>query len=230
MIPSVLGFQLLLRLHLPQWPIAACHSAYSQLLFMTPSDFKTSTIWVALLLPSSAASMSYTPGPLWNTASGRQPQGNTSPKSSPQWCWSLVNHKWLFSSSWPDTKDSSYKLPRKKLAFLWVVTSQDSIICAVLSILIFQAPTEQSPNFKHSMAFVTQSSKVLLQFSQQHWWGLSQQYSTILVTVSFLVRVSIAVMKHNNQSKLGKKGFIWFTLSLSIIEGGLDRNSDTTGT
>uniref|UniRef100_A0A8C6GMM6 Uncharacterized protein n=1 Tax=Mus spicilegus TaxID=10103 RepID=A0A8C6GMM6_MUSSI len=37
MIPSVLGYQLQLRLHLHQWPSMASHSAKPQLFFMTSS-------------------------------------------------------------------------------------------------------------------------------------------------------------------------------------------------
>ena len=37
MAPSVLSYQLQLRLHLHQWPSMASHSAEPQLLFMTPS-------------------------------------------------------------------------------------------------------------------------------------------------------------------------------------------------
>jgi hypothetical protein len=37
MTPSVLGYQLPLRLHLHQWPSMVSHSAMSQVFFMTPS-------------------------------------------------------------------------------------------------------------------------------------------------------------------------------------------------
>jgi hypothetical protein len=37
--------------------------------------------------------------------------------------------------------------------------------------------------------------------------------------VNLCLRVSIAAMKHQTQSKLGRKGFIWLALSISVYHG-----------
>lgn len=60
MIPLILGLQLLVMLHLHQWPLLMPHSARPQLLIVTPACFQN---WYYLggsyAWPSSAASMRY---------------------------------------------------------------------------------------------------------------------------------------------------------------------------
>jgi hypothetical protein len=56
MIPSVLGHQLQLRLHLLQWPSMTSHSAKPQLFFMTPSCLQNQYhLGDSYTLPSPAA-------------------------------------------------------------------------------------------------------------------------------------------------------------------------------
>lgn len=59
-----------------------------------------------------------------------------------EWLLVLVNHSWCFSSSWPATTEASCKQLGSIIPSLWSFTSQSSIIC-LLSILIFQVPTEE---------------------------------------------------------------------------------------
>lgn len=55
----------------------------------------------ASTLPSIAASVRHSIGPLWSTASVCWPQGNTSHNSLFEGCWSLVTWSLFFRSRWP---------------------------------------------------------------------------------------------------------------------------------
>lgn len=72
MIPSVLGFSLLLRLLLHRWPLLVFHSAKPQLISMSALCLPN---WYYLgdsLLPSSAAAMRSSFGPFWTRAFGEK--------------------------------------------------------------------------------------------------------------------------------------------------------------
>lgn len=74
---------------------------------------------------------------------------NSSQEISTQWCCFLLNHSWFLS---PDQKPQILHLNitqtspvaslRKSQTFFWGTPGQDSIISIALSILFFQAPTE----------------------------------------------------------------------------------------
>lgn len=65
--------------------------------------FNTSTTSLTLTLPSPTSSTRYNLNNLWNTACIYYLWGNASQKTSPQWCWSLFNHRWFFRPSWPES-------------------------------------------------------------------------------------------------------------------------------
>ena len=94
MISSILDCQLQLRLHFYQWPSMDSHSVKPQLFFMTLSGLQNQyQLGDSYILPSTAAA--------WGTtlAISRTQffvlSENSSQKISPQWCWSLLNHRFL---------------------------------------------------------------------------------------------------------------------------------------
>jgi hypothetical protein len=87
--PTVLGYQLQVRLHLHLWPFMASYSDEPQLLCMTPSCLQNHDHLGDLHITKSCCSMRYNLGYLWNTASVLSE--NASQKISLQWSWSLLN-------------------------------------------------------------------------------------------------------------------------------------------
>lgn len=117
-------------------------------------------------------------------------------------------------------------------------TSQVRPPSSALTIFIFQAPTENSPNFGHTIAFLTQSFNNLLQSipnrTQTTYSDVSQSYPTPGTIFYFCFRVAIIVTTHHNQKqRVGKKGFsptVLHCSSLSITEEGHISNSIWAGT
>lgn len=109
---------------------------------------------------------------------------------------------------------------------------------SALTIFIFQTPTENSPNFGHTITFLTQSFNNLLQSipnrTQTTYSDVSQSYPTPGTIFYFCFRVAIIVTTHHNQKQhVGKKGFSPTVLhcpSLSITEEGHISNSIWAGT
>jgi hypothetical protein len=94
------------------------HSAKPQLLSMPSTCFQNQHRLSDSYTSKFSCRCKVHPWWLWNTAASVcWPWGNTSQKTSPQWCWSLLNYSWFFSSSWPDTIDSSHKWPGGAFAF-----------------------------------------------------------------------------------------------------------------
>lgn len=183
---------------------------------------------MTLSLPSSGASMRYNLGHFRNTVSGCWSWGNTSKKTSPQWCLSLLNHSWFFSPNW-----SASIVPVKQVKF---------DLCGS-GLLLITATADQTPQHLHIKGHVeswlpsetSEARPALLSIflssnlwqnsllSSQYlkfpklpkfpspftilpktvWLCLSQQYptpGTNLSSTLILVRVTIAAIKHHDQS------------------------------
>lgn len=109
---SILGPSLLPMLNLQQWPLRTSlqrllpcqHGAKPLFLHMITSvpqlsNCRTSTTWESLThYQFLSSSVSWTFDPIWPTAAAFWPWGNTTQKTSPQWCWSLANHSWFSST------------------------------------------------------------------------------------------------------------------------------------
>ena len=120
-----------------------------------------------------------------------------------QWCWFLVNHSWLFSPSWPELQNLNSKQQSALIESLNfpLKCPKPGLSSALLSTFISSKVPKNFPlSSKHSMAFLAQTSKV-------YWYQ---------ILFGFLVSVSIAVMKHCDQTaSYGWKGL--FGLQFHII-------------
>ena len=71
-------------------------------------------------------------------------------------------------------------------------------------------PQSSSSSFKHLMAFLAQS--FCRPQSSQIYTMVRSVRAPLLAPTSVLVRVTVAVMRHQDQSNLGRKGFIHLVL------------------
>lgn len=101
-LPVLVSITIALRKHHEQKQPMASHSTKSYLLFMISSSLQNQYCpRNASTLPSIAASVRHSIGPLWSTASVCWPQGNTSHNILFEGCWSLVTWSLFLHSRWP---------------------------------------------------------------------------------------------------------------------------------